>query len=236
MRRSGFIWIVLLLLIAVGATAQPSTITPDTVWVGGDGKFESSPDTALVQFLISVQQTEMKSAYAEAQKSAENIRQTLRESGLDPKDAEIGAFSMAPVYEWNPKRKLVGFRVSGHVTIKVHDFSKLGPVIEHFSQTDTTDSFSVSYTLENMEAAKAKAVEDAYRKAHLNAETLARAGGRTLGAMTYASVEANEFIPHPRPLMMSMAREKAAAPSPIEDFTPSTITVTAHVNVLFQLK
>lgn len=230
------VWILPLLLFATSALTQTAPITPETIWVGGDGKFESAPDTAMVQFLISVQEPELKTAYAEAQRSAENIRQTLRNSGLDPKDAEIGSFSMAPAYEWSPKRKLIGFRVSSHVTIKVRDFSKLGTVIESFSQSDKTDSFGLTYTLEDMEAAKAKAVEDAYRKAYLSAETLARAGGRTLGAMTYASVEANEFVPRPRPLMMSAAREKATEPSPIEDFTPGTITVTAHVNVLFQLK
>ena len=39
-----------------------------------------------------------------------------------------------------------------------------------FSQIDTSDGVSLSYTLEDIEAAKAKAVEDAYRKARLNAE------------------------------------------------------------------
>jgi uncharacterized protein len=227
-----------LLLLSTSVLAQPATPTPDTLWAGADGKFEGAPDTALLQFMISVQQTELKAAYAQAQDSAQKIRQMLRDNGLDPKDAEIGSFSIAPAYEWNPKRKLVGFRVSSHVTIKVRDFAKLGGLIESFSQSDKTDSFSLNYTLENMETAKAKAVEDAYRKAHLNAEILARAGGRMLGVMTYASAEANEFIPRPRPMMMNaqVAREKVAEASPIEDFTPATITVTAHVNVLFQLK
>ncbi len=35
---------------------------------------------------------------------------------------------------------------------------------------DTSDGLSLSYTLEDIEAAKAKAVEDAYRKARRNAE------------------------------------------------------------------
>ena len=59
--------------------AQPNPISPDTLWAGGDGKFESAPDTALVQFSISVQQPELKAAYAKAQESAQNIRQTLQD-------------------------------------------------------------------------------------------------------------------------------------------------------------
>jgi len=237
MNRLRIVWTLPLLLVAVAALAQQTPIAADTLWAGADGKFESAPDTALVQFSISVQQAELKAAYAHAQESAEKIRQTLRGNGLDPKDAEIGSFSMAPVYIWNPKRKLTGFQVNSHVTIKVRDFSKLGPLIDSFSQVDTTDSLSIGYTLENIDSAKAKAVEDAYRSARRNAEALARAGGRALGAMSYASVDASNFIPQPRPLMMkSLAASELAATSPVQDFAPAKIIITAHVNVLFVLK
>lgn len=240
MNRQKIAWILPLLLIVATALAQQTPVTPDTLWAGGDGKFESAPDTALVQFSLYVQQTELKAAYAKAQESAQKIRQTLRDNGIEPANAEIGSFSMEPAYSWNPKRKLVGFQVSSHVTVKVHDFSKLGPIIDTFSEVDTTNSLNISYTLENIDSAKIKAVEDAYRKAHNNAEAVARAGGRTLGAMSYASVDANEFMPQPRPMMVRM-QAKAAGNSmgdatPVQDFAPAKITLTAHVNVLFKLK
>jgi uncharacterized protein YggE len=238
MNRIRLTRIALLLFLTSAAMAQQASITPDTLWAGGNGKFESAPDTAVVQFLVSVQQAELKAAYAKAQESAQHIRQTLHDNGIDPKDAEIGSFSMAPAYTWNPKRKLVGFQVNSHVTVKVHDFSKLGPVIDSFSQLDTTDSLSISYTLENIESAKAKAVEDAYRTARRDAEALAHAGGRTLGAMSYASVDANDFVPQPRPMMRMAAKSASsgAEVSPMQDFSPAKITVTAHVNVYFMLK
>ena len=238
MKHTRILWIALLLLLAAAALAQQTPVSADTLWAGGDGKFESAPDTALVQFSISVQQPELKAAYAKAQESAQNIRQTLQTNGINPRDAEIGSLSMTPRYNWNPKRKLVGFQVDSHVTVKVRDFSKLGPIIESFSQVDTSDGVGLSYTLEDIEAAKAKAVEDAYRKARLNAETLAHAGGRALGGMSYASVDASDYSPQPRPMLMRMDKSAAGATmaSPVEDFAPSKITLTAHVNVLFQLK
>jgi hypothetical protein len=52
--------------------------------------------------------------------------------------------------------------------------------------------------------------------------------------MSYASVDAAEFVPQPRPMMMAkMATENA---SPIQDFAPAAVIVTAHVNALFTLK
>lgn len=235
MNHSRLAWIAPLVLLALSALAQPTPVTPDTIWTGADGKYESAPDTALVQFSISVQQPKVQDAYAQAKDSAEKIRQTLHANGLEPKDAQIGSFAMTPAYQWNPKRKLVGYQVNSSVTIKVRDFEKLGALTDGFSQFESDEGLTITYTLDNMETAKSKAVEDAYHKARINAETLAHAAGRGLGAMSYASVDANEFIPQPRPMMRAQNMAKAA-PSPMEDFAPAKITITAHVNVLFQLK
>ena len=57
-----------------------------------------------------------------------------------------------------------------------------------------------------MDEAKNHAVEDAYRRARNSAETLARASGRTLGDLSYASVDTFES----RPVMPRMARAMAA--------------------------
>ena len=61
-------------------------------FVGADGKFETAPDTALIQFNISVQADTAKDAYDLASKQAEATRQVLRANGIDPKSAEIGFF------------------------------------------------------------------------------------------------------------------------------------------------
>lgn len=232
--------LVLLMTAALPVFAQDSqrSVIPDTIYVGADGKFEAEPDTAVVQFNIGAQETELKDAYARAQRAAEQIRQSLRSNGIDPKQAEISSFQVSPVYDWkNPKRKLVAYRVSSNITVKVKDFSKVGPLAEQFANMDVTENQSISYTLENTEAAKAKAVDDAFRKAKSNALVVAQAGGRQLGNLVYASVDTSE-MPIVRPMVMramaGVAADKMAAPT--EEFSAQKITVTAHVNALFGLK
>ena len=54
---------------------------------------------------------------------AEQVRQILRSNSVDPKAAEIGFFSIQPVYDWRqPKRKLVGYRVNTNVSLKLTQF------------------------------------------------------------------------------------------------------------------
>ncbi len=219
---------------------HPSSPLPNSVWVGADGKFEAEPDTVLVQFNISAQDEKLQNANDRATKAAEQIRQLLRANGLDPKDAEFGRFAVEPVYDYqNPKRKLLGYRVDCDISIKFKDFAKVGPITQGLAEIDVTANQSLTYTLEDEDAAKLKAVADALRRAHDEADTVARSSGRTLGELSYASVDTFERGVQPRPMMMmapSAMAKAAAAPAPTENFGTQKITVTAHVNALYSFK
>ena len=231
----------LLFLVSSVATAQDRptvTAQPNSVFVGADGKFEANPDTAVMQFNISAQEATSREAYDRASKSAEQVRQILRSNGIEPKSAEIGYFSLEPVYDYKTaKRKLVGYRVNANVSLKLKDFSKFAPIVQQLADNDVSENQSLNYTLEDMDAAKAKAVEDAYRRARESATALARSSGRSLGELSYASVDTFENV---RPMAMARTMMKmnvaSAAPAPTEEFTPQSVSVTAHVNAMFNLK
>ena len=227
--------IVPLTLAAQDRTSAPS---PNTVWVAADGKYEAEPDTAIVQFNISAQEDNLQAANTRATKAAEQVRQLLRTNCLDTKQAQVGMFSVQPVYDYkNPTRKLVGYRVETSITIKVKDFSKIGAVTQGLADMDITCNQSLIYVLEDMDAAKIKAVEYALHRAQEEASAVARSSGRTLGELSYASVDTYEQ-PRPRPMMMAgqMAKSADAMPVPTEDFGAQKVTVTAHVNAMYGLK
>jgi len=223
--------------LALGQDRPTVTAQPNTVFVAADGKFEANPDTAVVQFNISAQQDNSRAAYDQASKQAEQVRQILRSNGIEPAAAQLGYFSIEPVYDYRQaKRKLVAYRVNVNVSLKLKDFTKIAPIVQQLSDENVTDEQSISYTLADIDAAKTKAVEDAYRRARASAEAVARAGGRTLGELSYASVDALEFRPMPIQPMARMSAMAQAAPAPTEQFSPQTTSVTAHVNAMFTLK
>jgi uncharacterized protein YggE len=230
---------VLLLVggLAVGQERPTITAQPNTVFVGADGKFEANPDTAVVQFNISAQENDSRAAYDRASKQAEQVRQILRSNGIEPTAAQLGYFSIEPVYDYKQaKRKLVAYRVNVNVSLKLKDFTKIAPIVQQLSAGDITDEQSITYTLDDIDAAKTKAVEDAYRRARASAEAVARAGGRALGELSYASVDTVEFRPMPMQPMARMSAMAQAVPAPTEQFSPQTTSVTAHVNAMFTLK
>jgi hypothetical protein len=235
---------ILLLLISAGFAAMAmaqdgATMLPsNTVYVGADGKYEADPDTALLQFNIAAQQPTAKAAYDRAAKSAEQVREILRSNGIEPKAAQLSYYSIEPVQEYvKDKQKLVGYKVSTSVTLKLKDFSKVAPVVQQLSDADITDTNSVTYTLDDTDAAKAKAVQDAYRHARQSAEAVAEAGGRALGPLSSATVDIQENM-RIMPMAQPMAKMSAMAPAPppTQEFSAQTVSVTAHVNATFSLK
>jgi len=239
MKSARFLSLVLLVapVTLVGQEHPTVNAQPNTVFVGADGKYESAPDTAQLQFTVSVQDETPQAAYQHASKDVEQVRQVLRANGLDPKSATVGFLSVQPAYEYKPKQHIVGYRVTTDITLKLKDFSKVGPITQQLADANVSETQTASYILENMDEAKNRAVEDAYRRSKNSADTIAHASGRTLGELSYASVDTFENV---HPVMGRMARPMAAmvnaAPAPTEDFTPQTVTVTAHVNALFNLK
>ena len=83
-------WCAVLVLSAL-SIAQSNTLNPlpNTVFVGADGKFESAPDTALIQFNISAQENSPRAAYDRAAQETEQVREIMRDNGVEPKSAEI---------------------------------------------------------------------------------------------------------------------------------------------------
>ena len=229
-----------LCILATTSLAQDHpavTALPNSVYVGADGKFESAPDTAVIRFNISIQDDTSQKAYDHASKDAEQVRHVLRDNAIEPKAANIGFLSVQPVYEWKPKQKVIGYRVTTDVTLKLKDFSKVGPITQQLADANVSETQTLNYTLENIDEAKNKAVEDAYRRARNSADAIARASGRTVGELSYASVDTfeNQRMPVPH-MARAMVATPNAAPAPTEEFTPQTVTVTAHVNALFNLK
>ena len=169
----------LLTSMAIAQEHPAISALPNSVYVGADGKFESAPDTAIIQFNISVQEDSAQNAYQHASKEAEQVRQVLHANGIEPKAANIGFLTVQPMYDWkNPKQKVIGYRVSTDVSLKLKDFSKIGPVTQQLADASVGESQSLSYTLDSTEEAKSHAVADAYRRARASAMRSAVARGR----------------------------------------------------------
>ena len=231
---------ILLSAFASAQNATPDGIHLNSIYAGADGKFEAQPDTAIIHMDVAAQQDIASAAYEHASTAAQKVREVLKANGVDAKVAQVSMYQTQPMYDWkNPKHKVIGYRTTTSITLKLRDFTKIGPITQQLADIDDMQNQSVNYTLEDIEQAKAKASEDAFKKARNQAAAVATAGARTLGDLLYASVDVNQQVVMPLAIpmrAMSKMAGAAATPAPTEEFTPQTVTINAHVNCLFVLK
>lgn len=228
-----------LFVISLAAFAQDtrSALPPNSVTVGADGEFEAAPDTAVITCSLSAQESTSQAAFQSASRLGDQLRQALRNAGIDPKTVELSRYNLYPVIDYkNPKQKVIAYRVGTSVTIKLKDFSKIGSVTEALAGLEGITDQNMSYDLEDIDAAKNKAIENAYGRVRSYGETVAKASGRQLGGLVSAAVDTQQAIPI-RPVARTMAMAGVAtAQAPTEEFEASRIRVMAHVNAVFSLQ
>src|SRR5262245_17385715 len=124
-------FIAMVVLTGIGmAQNAPAAIQVNTIYAGADGKYEAAPDTAVVTMNIASQQDTSRVAYDKAAVAVDRVRQILKSSGIDVKAAQFSLYQMQPVVDWkDPKRRVIAYRVTSDMTLKLRDFSKAGDLI-----------------------------------------------------------------------------------------------------------
>ena len=210
---------------------------PNSITVNGEGLYEADPDVAVISMTISTQEAQLKDAYSRAQRGAEQIREVLRSNNIDPKDAQVGFFQVAPVYNYSKaKRTTVGYAVRSNITLKIKDFSKIATLSDAFSTMDITGDQNVSYEVGDMPAAKDKAIQIATQNARRSAETVAATTGGKLGGLLHATVGTMINIQPMAVRNMAMAGAMAKEAAPTAEFGVGKISVNANVTVEFALR
>jgi uncharacterized protein YggE len=221
------------------AQVEHPRFEPNTVQANAQGKFEAEPDTAVLTFTLSDKEATQDAAYKNVSAAAEQFRTVLRQNNVDPKHARIASYSISPEYDWhNPKRKPIAYNVQTTAELKLTDFAAANKLLSQLSDLQYASNQSLFYSLENIEAAKQKAIADAFKNARAYAEGIASSSQRHIGELLYASVDTPPVI-RPFPAMSRMgtaAKAEAPPPAPTEDLGQQTQTITAQVTAIFRMQ
>jgi len=224
----------LLTALALGLAAQGAA-TANTIQVSASGSVSADPDTAVVSINVQGHDADATTAYSAAQSQAALVRALLTEQGFTPAQAHWSRFNVQPEYDYRTSnRRVTGYIVTTAMELDLTDFAKIGPLLNGISAKGINGPSSVRFELKNQEAAKSAAIADGYRQAHQEAEALARAAGKHLDVLSYATVD----VARPQPIMaysMAATAESRAVAAPVQSFTPQTITVTANITAVYRI-
>jgi hypothetical protein len=240
------------LTLTANAQAPELKFIADTLVVQADGTYEADPDLATMNFHIFAQEKELKKAYAEATQSMQRISTLAASNGLNKEDVSTGVLTVAPIYEGDRKKRARSYYVQGELVLHVHDFSKIGPILDGSVEDGVADFRSLTYSLSDEEAAKKQAVAEAMRRAIGRAGIAVEQKGQKLGSLRYMSLDVQQLFGVAQLQNLEMGTEtaevsanrnggffdhhKLAAPPPPPPLTPQKITVRASVQCAFQIQ
>lgn len=246
MRRSIlFAAIIPLLGLALSACGPsgPTTIVANpqppqrTLNVTGTGMVTLTPDIAYVNIGVHNEMATATEAVAANNTQTQQVADSLKASGVDPKDIRTANFSIYPNVQYDPQTsQKIGttYVVDNTVYVTVHNLDKLGDLLDAAVKAGANSVNSIQFDLADKSAALKDARDKAVKDARSQAEGLAATSGVKLGDLQ--NVNFNNMIP--TPIMESFGKggggaAEAAATVPV---SPGQMILTVTVNMTYEIK
>ena len=198
--------------------------------VSGEGRVAGTPDTLTLGIGINLERDSVSVATDDAARLATALINAVKAEGVDERDIQTANYSIHPSYDHrNDTRRLIGYRVSNDVRVKVRNLDHAGEIIDRAGEQggDEVVVQGLSFSLEDNELLVAAARAAAWKDARGKAEQLAELAGVTLGAPTAISESFNAPFPIQRLAQAEMAPVRSAPPIQAGELDVSvTIQVT----------
>jgi len=191
------VWALLVTWLFAGiARAQNPEIKfiAETLVVQADGTYQAGPDLATLTFDITAQDKELRTTYDRAGQAMTKIVALAEKNGLPKGDVVNGLLTVRPFYEGDRKKKAKSYLVQGQITLKIRDFSKIGPILESSVDDGIPDFRSLTYSLADAEAAKQKAAAEAMKRAVGRASAALEQKGQKVGALRFANLDVKQLV------------------------------------------
>jgi uncharacterized protein len=226
-----------LLLMPAAASAQlPPQDQPRTISVSAVGTVELEPEQGVVLLAVESEgQTAQAAAAANAQRMTQ-LMTALRRAGLQDRHIRTTSYELRPEYAREQRGqeppRIVGYRAVNMVQVTVDTVARMGGIIDAAIGSGANRVANIRFQLRDPQAAHAEASALAVRNARRQAEAIAAAAGERLGPAM--NISTGGYMPPPQPPMMYARAEMAMADvaTPVEG---GTLTVTAHVSIVYRL-
>jgi hypothetical protein len=167
------------------APALAQGTPPSMISVTGEARVSVPPDLAEIDGGVTSEAKTAREASDANNAAMSKVLLALKGAGIAEKDFQTSRLSLQPQYA-NQTRPapnvVVGYRASNHVSIQLHDVSKVAGVIDTLVGAGANEiggiNFTVSEASKLLDDARTEAMADARRKAQI----YAKAAGVTLGA------------------------------------------------------
>ncbi len=181
-------------------TAEITRDMPTTISVTGEGKVNVKPDISQFSFSVTAKGATAEEAQATSSAKMTALTAYLAEQGVAEADIKTENYNLYPLFTydysaggimpcegWNcppPEEMPDGFEVSQYVSVKVRDMAKAGALLAGVGERGATGISGLSFAIDNEDASKDEARNQAIADARVEAQTIADQFGMKLTRMT----------------------------------------------------
>lgn len=157
----------------------------NSITVSGEGEVFAVPDLATFSVTVRERDADVQSAQETATEKMNAIIAYLKGEGVEEKDIKTVDYSVYPQYEWIQdgvcsdrycppgRQELSGYEVAQTLSVKVRDTDKAGGLLSGVGELGVSEVSGISFTIDDEDALKAEAREQAIEEARGKAEELA---------------------------------------------------------------
>jgi len=226
--------IALVSLTMIGCASAQALVR--TIEVSGTGEVTLEPDIATFSIQVSEKGETTKEAQRAANEKMGVLLSVLRANGTAEKDLKTTAITLRPSYIWVENKQVLEAQVAAQtLSVTVRDLAKLGTIIDELATVSNISLNSIVLDKEDkregMEEARRLAVANARAKADLYAR---EAGMEVSNVVTISEYSTASNPYNPRMKVMAMASE--AAYDMATEIPAGTLTLTATLSVVFEMR
>jgi hypothetical protein len=151
------------------------------------GRAFAKPDIAQIQ--LAVKTDRQKDAVTAVKSNTDKMNAVIakiKQAGVEEKDIKTTSYNLSPEYDYSinvGRGTLVGYSIYQEVTLKIRDLDKVGKIIEQATSAGANQIGNISFTIDDLDAIKKVAREEAVAKAKVKAEEMAKLTGLRLGKL-----------------------------------------------------
>lgn len=227
---------------AVPSAAVPQqTIEKGTMDIQASGDVIATPDMAQVTSGVVTDGDTAREALSANTAAMSELINVLKGAGIEDRDIQTSNFNVSPQYVYSNRKddngydlppKIVGYRVSNGVSVRVRNLDSLGDVLDKAVTVGANSisgiSFGVNETSDLLNTARETAMAAAIAKANL----YAKAAGVTLGRILSISENGGYT---PQPYAKAMRSDMAIAESAPVPVQGGELTYSMSVSVRWEL-
>jgi uncharacterized protein len=229
---------VMVLLSACAPAPAPANQNPQnpyTINASGTGKVYLTPDIAYVNIGAHTEAATVSEALRMNNDQAQALSKALVDMGVDAKDIQTSAFSVAPQQQFDSQgqpTKIV-YMVDNTVYVTVRNLSNLGKLLDATVSSGANRVNSLTFDVQDKTKSMADARQLAVADAMAQAKELAAAAGVKLGKLT----SLNAFInTNGVPLYDAKAPQAAVGGAANVPVSAGQLLVQVDVNLAYEIQ